>query len=113
MCINCLSQIGKFVALSIIKLPQEDKDPEPFTLENSSSGIPTEFYTYMVNTEDNKIIMGVESNDCVVDVDDNCDNCSRFTDLKGAIRFSTDSATFLSCSVVADDDKHYLYVYST
>ncbi|CAG8603312.1 1764_t:CDS:2 [Paraglomus brasilianum] len=34
-------------------------------------------------------------------------------DLKGAIRFSTDSANFLSCNVVADAERHYLYVYAT
>ena len=70
----------------------------------------------MVNTTDGHIVTGMESNNCVIDFDDNCsrfENCPHFMDLKGAIRFSTDSANFLSCSVVADAEKHYLYVYST
>ncbi|CAG8530852.1 9590_t:CDS:10 [Paraglomus occultum] len=94
------------------ELPQENKveEPEPFTLKKSKSGIPTTFYTFIVNTTKNDIITGMANNNCVIDVDN---TCPQFKDLKGAIRFSTDSTNFLSCSVVADVKRQYLYVYST
>ncbi|CAG8545549.1 14516_t:CDS:10 [Acaulospora morrowiae] len=97
-----LSNDAKFVALSAIKLPQDEHDPEPFELFIPPLGVKDKIFTFVVNTLEEKPVL---QNDLIKS--------------KGSIRFTQDDESFVVCNVeydylnVSEYKGNFIYIFST
>src|SRR5581483_5351227 len=77
-----LSDNGKFVALSLIKLPQDDKDPVAFELVHPPPNKAKKFYTYIVKIAQDRPVFR-----------------RYLMKLTGTIKFTENCKSFIICNI--------------
>ncbi|RHZ59939.1 hypothetical protein Glove_360g133 [Diversispora epigaea] len=92
---------AKFVALSAIKLPQDENEPTPFELVNPPHNRRDDvLYTYVMKTQQFRPVFRRD-----------------LIKLKGSIKFTDDGESFVACNVEHDylnsNEGNFVYVFST